>query len=272
MTLIQVWSFIPTIKASETDQFRIGAHLVLGATSSDLCPVVALLDYLAHRSGTPGRLFQLEDSKPLKRQTFATSVQQALTSSDLDGSQFNGHSFRIGAATTASAAGLEELTIKHTQGQSGSTVCPIPVRDNTEDPNPFGGLHLFSTLPHPSSDFGTAKGSHTHMTVGRCGVSDPVLQLRKGVHRTNREDIRPSSKEHRRALISGNVQQSAVAEHASNEMHDIDWERTEVVHCHPHYHQRCAAEALHIRTEPHTMNRDGGPLPMVYNPLIQHPQ
>ena len=64
------------------------------------------------------------------------------------------------------------------------------------------------------------------MTVGRCGVSDLVLQLRKGVHRINREDIRPSSKEHRRALISGNVQQSAVAEHASNEMHDIDWEKT----------------------------------------------
>ena len=79
-------------------------------------------------------------------------------------------------------------------------------------------------------------------------------------------------KEHRRALISGNVQQSAVAEHTSNEMHDIDWEKTEVVHCHPHYHQRCAAEAWHIRTEPHTMNRDGGSLPTVYNPLIQHPR
>ncbi len=79
-------------------------------------------------------------------------------------------------------------------------------------------------------------------------------------------------KEHRRALISGNVQQSAVAEHATNEMHDIDWEKAEVVDCHPHYRQRCALEAWHIRTELHTMNRDGGPLPTVYNPLIQHPR
>ena len=78
-------------------------------------------------------------------------------------------------------------------------------------------------------------------------------------------------KEHRRALISGNVQQSAVAEHATNEMHDIDWEKAEVVDCHPHYRQRCALEAWHIRTEPHKMNRDGGPLPAVYNPLIHHP-
>ena len=49
-------------------------------------------------------------------------------------------------------------------------------------------------------------------------------------------------KEHRRALVSGNVQQSAVAEHASNEIHNID--------CHPHYRQRCVLEAWHIRTEP----------------------
>ena len=62
-------------------------------------------------------------------------------------------------------------------------------------------------------------------------------------------------KEHRRALMSGNVQQSAVAEHASNEMHDIDWEKAEVVERHPHYRRRCALEAWHIRTEPHTMNR-----------------
>ena len=65
-------------------------------------------------------------------------------------------------------------------------------------------------------------------------------------------------KEHRRALISGNVQQSAVAEHATNEMHDIDWEKAEVVDCHPHYRQRCVLEAWHIRTEPHKMNTTSG--------------
>ena len=76
-------------------------------------------------------------------------------------------------------------------------------------------------------------------------------------------------KEHRRALISGNVQQSAVAEHVLNEMQNIDWEKAEVVDYHPHYRQRCSLEAWHIRTEPYTMNSDGGPLPMVYNPLFQ---
>ena len=36
--------------------------------------------------------------------------------------------------------------------------------------------------------------------------------------------------------------------------------KAEVVDCQPHYRQRCALEAWHIRTEPHKMNRDGGPL------------
>ena len=67
---------------------------------------------------------------------------------------------------------------------------------------------------------------------------------------------------------SGNVSQSAVAEHAMDESHTIKWEEAEVVNHHPLYRQRCALEAWHIRTERHKMNRDEGPLPPVYNPLV----
>ena len=44
-------------------------------------------------------------------------------------------------------------------------------------------------------------------------------------------------KEHKRALTSGNPAQSAVAEHAMEEMHAIDWEKAQVVDSHPHYTQ-----------------------------------
>ena len=64
--------------------------------------------------------------------------------------------------------------VRHTQGQSHPTVCPTPITDNTEDSNPLGDLHLFSTSPHPPSDFGAPKRSHTPTTADRCGVSDPV--------------------------------------------------------------------------------------------------
>ena len=78
-------------------------------------------------------------------------------------------------------------------------------------------------------------------------------------------------KEHRRALVSGQSSLSAVAEHAMEEMHDIDWMGATVVDGHPHLHQRCALEAWHIRSQDSTMNRDAGPLPSVYNPLIRRP-
>ena len=76
-------------------------------------------------------------------------------------------------------------------------------------------------------------------------------------------------KEHKRALTSGNTAQSAVAEHAVDHVHEIDWKEAEVVDSHPYYRQRCALEAWHIRTEHQTMNRDEGPLPSEYNPLIR---
>lgn len=39
-------------------------------------------------------------------------VQTTLTQAGVDGEQFNGHSFRIGAATSASQAGVAESTIE----------------------------------------------------------------------------------------------------------------------------------------------------------------
>ena len=49
------------IKQSKTDPFRQGVDLFLGKTSTDLCPVVALLNYLVTRGGEPGPLFHFPD-------------------------------------------------------------------------------------------------------------------------------------------------------------------------------------------------------------------
>ena len=107
------WTVFLNIKVSKTDQFRQGSVVALGSTGLDLCPVSALLDYLVVRGDGAGPLSQLEDGRPLHRRLFTQQVQQALSMAGLDGSQFNGHSFRIGAATTASGAGIPETTIKH---------------------------------------------------------------------------------------------------------------------------------------------------------------
>ena len=100
------------IKTSKTDQLRIGTTLVLGATKAEICPVAALLDYLNRRGSSPGPLFITKGGAPLRQQVFVANIQQALTAAGLEGINFNGHSFRIGAATTASEGGIPETTIK----------------------------------------------------------------------------------------------------------------------------------------------------------------
>ena len=101
-----------SIKQSKTDPFRQGVDLFLGKTSTSLCPVGALLNYLVVRGPEPGPLFQYKDGRFLTRQRFVEAVKAALQRAGVDQTKYNGHSFRIGAATTAAANGLEDSIIK----------------------------------------------------------------------------------------------------------------------------------------------------------------
>ena len=101
-----------TIKQSKTDPFRKGVDLFVGRTGSDLCPVAAVLDFLQVRGMSPGPLFLFEDGRPLTRQRFVVLVRDALRKARIDQSKYCGHSFRIGAATTAAAKGMEDCIIK----------------------------------------------------------------------------------------------------------------------------------------------------------------
>ena len=100
------------IRESKTDQFGIGAMLHLGATGNDLCPVTALLGYLAARPSAPGPLFVFEDGASLSRERLVQALRLALDSAGIDSTRFSGHSFRIGAATAAANAGLSDSMIQ----------------------------------------------------------------------------------------------------------------------------------------------------------------
>ena len=101
-----------TLRQSKTDVFGMGVKIYLGRTGDTLCPLSALLAYLAIRPPTPGPLFLLRSGQPLSRGGLVSAVRLALGSTDLDISRFNGHSFRIGAATAAAEAGIPDSTIK----------------------------------------------------------------------------------------------------------------------------------------------------------------
>ena len=87
------------LKCSKAGPFGTGTTLHLGATGDVLCPVSATLGYLAIRPSLTGPLLLFQDNSPLSRTKLVQFLRHALTAAGIDDSNFNGHSFRIGAAT-----------------------------------------------------------------------------------------------------------------------------------------------------------------------------
>ena len=73
--------------------------------------------------------------------------------------------------------------------------------------------------------------------------------------------------EHKRAVRAADFNSSALAEHAWSAS-PVDWENTCVLSSCPDYHSRMIQEAIHIRSTNHTLNRDTGNLPPVYDDLV----
>ena len=101
-----------TIKQSKTDPFRQGINLFLGVTEHVVCPVKAILPYLVLRGKKDGLLFITAKGASLTRQYFSRALSTILKHIGLDDQQYNTHSFRIGAATSAKAAGVSDTHIK----------------------------------------------------------------------------------------------------------------------------------------------------------------
>ena len=101
-----------TIKQSKTDPFRRGVKLYLGRTDSPICPVLGILPFLAVRGNRSGPLFILNDGRMLTRQLFSSFLDDILERLHLNRHHFNTHSFRIGAATSAKEAGIDDTHIK----------------------------------------------------------------------------------------------------------------------------------------------------------------
>ena len=106
-TLIQM-----LLPMSKTDTFGEGAVINLPRTADDLCPVAAILSWLVYRGKTPGPLFIFESGAKLTRPRFVSELKKAKSEAGMDPTHFSGHSFRIGAATTAAAEGIADSQIK----------------------------------------------------------------------------------------------------------------------------------------------------------------
>ena len=96
------------LKQSKTDPFRHGVDILLGCADAALCPVASILAYCAICSPALRPFFIFRDGTPPTRDRHVTAVWDALSHVGVN----TGHSFRIGAATSAAHAGLSKATIK----------------------------------------------------------------------------------------------------------------------------------------------------------------
>ena len=102
-----------TIKKSKTDQLKQGIKLYTAHTGHAVCAVCAMRTYLSswsHNDNIP--LFHLADQSPVSREKLVAFISPLLTLIGISPSQYSGHSFRIGGATSASLAGLTDYEIK----------------------------------------------------------------------------------------------------------------------------------------------------------------
>ncbi|XP_065179961.1 uncharacterized protein LOC135810397 [Sycon ciliatum] len=110
---------------SKTDPSGEGTTVLIGPAVPPYCAVRAMLTYLtATASARPGSaVFILANGQRLNRSTFTAHVRTLLSTSGVANWQdYAGHSFRIGAATTAALAGVPDHQIR-SAGRWRSDAC-----------------------------------------------------------------------------------------------------------------------------------------------------
>ena len=94
-----------TLKHSKTDQYRQGTHIYLGRNSYQVFLVKALICSLDRSRGRPGPLLYY---LPISYSPEQYSVQHSTQKFTMHSHNFNTHSFRISAATSAKQAGISD--------------------------------------------------------------------------------------------------------------------------------------------------------------------
>jgi len=111
-SLVSPRHMLVTLKSSKTDSFRQGQSLIVARCSSLLCPVSAMQQYFLLAHPESGPLFYFRSGRFLTRSSVTHLLRDSARSAGLPYESLKGHSFRIGAASAAAAAGLPDWLIK----------------------------------------------------------------------------------------------------------------------------------------------------------------
>ena len=100
------------LKRSKCDQFGAGSDVVVGVTGTATRPVTAMVRYLEIRGSQAGPFFLDTSGRIVTKPWFVGRVRDILATIGIPAHQYAGHSFRIGAATTAALAGVKDSMIQ----------------------------------------------------------------------------------------------------------------------------------------------------------------
>ena len=104
------------LKASKTDPFRKGLDIIIFATNKFVCPFRCMLRLIETRQSSGAHhldpLFIDQRGRPMSRSMFLDCLDIILRRAGYNSNQYSGHSFRIGAATSAAEANIEDHLIQ----------------------------------------------------------------------------------------------------------------------------------------------------------------
>ena len=102
------------LRRSKTDRDGNGVVIHVGPSAPEVCPVISMAAYFAGSPASPtDHLFVYDNGIPLRRASFVNDVRHLLAVAGTANLQlYAGHSFRIGAATSAALCGIPEGTIR----------------------------------------------------------------------------------------------------------------------------------------------------------------
>ena len=103
-----------TLYQSKTDPFRRGQTVHIFANGSSTCPIKAMVCYcnLLGKRNANGSVFKAGKFDPLTQKKLNDTLRCLLQQGGINQSNYASHSFRIGAATTAAAAGIPAWLIE----------------------------------------------------------------------------------------------------------------------------------------------------------------
>lgn len=120
------------LRVSKTDQERKDTSVFVGKTGCALCPVAAVLDFVAERGSGAGPLFHWSNGVPLTRRRLNDELKLAVESTGSGSSHTSTHSLRAGAASEAAAKGVGDATIQ-ALGRWRSAAYRVYIRPKREE-------------------------------------------------------------------------------------------------------------------------------------------